>query len=244
MKNKQRKPFYQFAQETESGAAELYIFGDIVDEQYFDEETSPASLKKQLDGLLADKLDIYIDSYGGSVAAGWTLYNILRETARKNGVLISTHGVGFVASAALYPFMAGSVRVAHTPSAYFLHNVSALAAGYADDLRKTADEIDKMTEIGLGAFTENTNLSADDVKAMMKAETWLSPQEAFEKGIATAILTEAPTASASQSAKNLIFQRIFQQPQPPVIREPLHISTPAQTTPLSILQRLANMYQS
>ena len=147
--------------------ASIYIFGDIVKEVWWEGDTSAYSLKEQIKSLDADTINVMIDSYGGVVSEGWAIYNELcRHPAR-----IHTYGTGFVASAALYPFMAGDERYAMEPSAYFFHRMLSGAAGNAEDLHKTANELEKLGEISRAAFTENTRLSAEEVLALEQAET-------------------------------------------------------------------------
>lgn len=190
--------------------ADIYIFGDIVTETWWEGETSAYSLKEQIKNLDVDTINVMIDSYGGVVSEGWAIYNELRS----HPAYVRTYGVGFVASAALYPFMAGDERYAMEPSAYFFHQMRSAAAGNAEDLRKTAEELEKLNEIGRSAFTENTRLSAKEVLALEQAETWLSPQEALDMGIATAVLRRESAAAVSQSAKGLILHRML-RPMPP-----------------------------
>lgn len=198
------KPKKFFAIQQAGREADIYIFGDIVADRWFEDETSAFSLKETIKGLDADVINVYIDSYGGSVSDGWAIYNELRRHPAK----VRTFGTGFVASAALYPFMAGEERYAMDPSAYFFHQILVnSAAGNADDLRKAADELEKLNEIGRAAFTDNTKLTAGDVEALEKAETWLSPYEALDMGIATAVLKNSPDSVPAQSAREMILQR-------------------------------------
>ena len=84
-------------------AADLYIFGDIVPFVLFDGDVSAHSLEQQIKDLDVDEIRVHIDSYGGSVSEGWAIYNALRQHPAK----VVSYGDGFVASAALYPFLAG-----------------------------------------------------------------------------------------------------------------------------------------
>lgn len=182
--------------------AHLYIFGDIVTWQVFDDETSGYSFKEELAAVDADVIHVHIDSYGGAVSEGWTIYNALRDHPAR----IVTHADGFVASAAIYPFMAGDERVASNLSAFFFHQVLVSAAGNADDLRAAADEADKLNEIGLKAFTDN-GIDADRIRELEQAETWLDADEALELGIATSIVADAAPRE-QQSVKREIIQRV------------------------------------
>ena len=108
--------------------ADLYIFGDITRWRWSEEDTSAWSIQEEIKDLDVDVIHVHIDSYGGEVSEGWGIYNVLREHKAK----IVTHADGFVASAAIYPFMAGDVRIASSVSAFFFHQVLVNAYGNAD----------------------------------------------------------------------------------------------------------------
>ena len=72
-----------------SNSADLYIYGEIVDNadwKWDDSDVMPDDVLEALnsvDGL--DELNIYINSPGGSVFAGQAIYNMLnRNKAKKN----------------------------------------------------------------------------------------------------------------------------------------------------------------
>lgn len=188
-------------------AADLYIFGDIVPFAMFDGDVSAHSLEQQIKDLDVDEIRVHIDSYGGSVSEGWAIYNALRQHPAK----VVSYGDGFVASAALYPFLAGDERIASNLSAYFLHQVIVSVDGNADDLRAAADEAKMMTEIGINAFVDRTGMTADEVRTLMKVDTWLTPEQALDYGIATSITQDAALPVA-QDAKKAIMQRVLNPP--------------------------------
>lgn len=205
------------------------MLGDIVDEQWWDDETSPKSVIDAIKGLDAQEINVYIDSYGGSVAAGWGIYNALRQHPAK----VRTYGVGFVASAALFPFLAGDERYASTLSAFYLHEAWTGTTGYADDLRKAADGLETLTEIGISAFVERAGMERDKVLELMHEETWLTPEAALELGIATAI-TQESRRDPAQSARREIMQRLTQP------RE--EKKTPTPKPGKSIMEMLAGVF--
>lgn len=187
--------------------ADIYIFGDIVPFEFFDGDVSAAGIVDEIKDLVVDEIRVHIDSYGGAVSEGWAIYNALRQHPAK----VVTYGDSFVASAALYPFLAGEERVASNLSAYFFHRVSIRAEGYSDELRAAADEADMMTDIGISAFVERTNMDEAEVRRLMDGETWLTPTEALERGLATSITADAALPIA-QAAKKAIMQRVFFAP--------------------------------
>lgn len=206
--------YYAIQKEEAKNEAHIYIFGDIVTWAYFDDETSGFSLQQEIKDLDVDTIHVHIDSYGGSVPEGWAIYNTLKQHKAQ----IVTHADGFVASAAIYPFLAGDERIASNVSAFFFHQVLTSAYGNADDLRKAAEEVDKLNEIGLAAF-ENVGVSKDKMRELEKAESWLSAEEVLELGIATAIGV-VRDQNQSQSARKMIMQKVLTKAKETEPKEP------------------------
>ena len=190
-------------------SADIYIFGDLVSEQWYEDETSPNSLRRELRELEAagvQEINVHIDSYGGDVSAGWTIYNVLKDWPGT----VNSFADGFVASAAVYPFLAGKKRAASPVSAFFLHQAWVRAVGNADELRKQADDLEKLNDIGLEAFAA-AGMDREKVKALEQAETWLSAAEALELGLATEILDRSDGARTQQSVRARIVQALTQE---------------------------------
>lgn len=225
----ENKGVFNIRQQAAGSKVEIYIFGDVVDEQWWSDETSPKSVVDAIKGLDTQEISVYIDSYGGSVAAGWGIYNALRQHPAK----VKTYGVGFVASAALYPFLAGDERYASTLSAYYMHEAWTSASGYADELRRAADQIKSLTDIGVNAFVERAGMERDKVLELMHEETWLTPEAALELGIATAITQESGSGPA-QSVRREIMQRLTQPHE--------EKKTPTPKPGKSIMEMLAGVF--
>lgn len=221
-------------------SADIYIFGDIVPFAWYESDVTAASIVKQIQNLDVDEIRVHIDSYGGSVSEGWAICNALRQHPAK----VTTFGDGFVASAALYPFLAGDERYASNLSAYYFHQVSVSANGYADDLRAAANEAETMTEIGIQAFVDYAGMDAQEVKDLMAAETWLSPSEALEKGLATAILADESVGFA-QDAKRQILQKVLKQDTTTITTDPVVPQAPEQAQEavptLTLIEKLSRM---
>ena len=214
--------------------ADIYIFGDIVPFEFFDGDVSAAGIVDEIKDLVVDEIRVHIDSYGGAVSEGWAIYNALRQHPAR----VVAYGDGFVASAALYPFLAGEERVASNLSAYFFHRVSIRAEGYSDELRAAADEADMMTDIGISAFVERTNMDEAEVRRLMDGETWLTPAQALEYGLATSIHKDDGLPVA-QDAKKSIMQRLLQakaEPKAPAVALP-EDKAPAGVTLKEFLKR-------
>lgn len=203
------KPYFDFQQAGEQ--ADIYIFGDITSFPCVESDVSAFRLARQLEQSenLAE-INIYVDSYGGEVSEGFAIYNAIRN---KNAH-VKTYADGFVASAAIYPFLAGDERVANNVSAFYFHPVIGGQYGYAEDLREAADELDKLTEIGLGAFTA-AGMKEQAARDLINSKTWYAPEAVLEMGLATSIQKQSNSKAALQSVRSLIVRQMLAVPTPP-----------------------------
>ena len=197
------KKFYQLTQNDD--VADLYIFGDICSWAWPEYgEQSGVTIVNQLKALNAKTINVHINSYGGDVAEGLAIYNTLREHAAE----IVTICDGFACSAASVVFMAGDRRVMSPASLLMIHNAWTIAMGNAAELRKTADDIETITQASVNAYKQHAKISEAEIKELMDAETWILPEQAVEYGFATEIDEEDPAETVQQSAFSLIVQRL------------------------------------
>lgn len=186
-----------FSMEKVDNEATVNIYGDITSMPWTEADVSANSLVKQLDGLTdVSKINVYINSYGGEVAEGLAIYNALRRHKAK----VVTHCEGFACSIASVIFMAGDERIMSESSLLMIHNAWTFTDGNAEALRKAADDLDKITEASVKAYAAHSNLSEDEIKALMDAESWILPNEALEYGFAT-VIEKNETKNASQNAR-------------------------------------------
>lgn len=203
------KPYFDFQQAGEQ--ADIYIFGDITSFPCVESDVSAFRLARRLEqSENLSEINIHVDSYGGEVSEGFAIYNAIRN---KNAH-VKTYADGFVASAAIYPFLAGDERVANNVSAFYFHPVIGGQYGYAEDLREAADELDKLTEIGLGAFTA-AGMKEQAARDLINSKTWYAPEAVLEMGLATSIQKQSDSKTALQSVRSLIVRQMLAVPAPP-----------------------------
>ena len=193
------KKFYSL--ETNKDKAVLNIYGDITSCEWSESDVSAYSLTRELDKINADVIEVYINSYGGECAEGIAIYNALKRHKAK----IKTYVDGFACSIASVIAMAGDERYMYPTSLLMIHNAWTMTAGNANDLRKEADTLETITESSIKAYESVANISRDEIKALMDAETWLTANEALEKGFITDILAEKASDKASQSVRKAVF---------------------------------------
>lgn len=193
------KKFYSL--ETNKDKAVLNIYGDITSCEWSESDVSAYSLTRELDKINADVIEVYINSYGGECAEGIAIYNALKRHKAK----IKTYVDGFACSIASVIAMAGDERYMYPTSLLMIHNAWTMTAGNANDLRKEADTLETITESSIKAYESVANISRDEIKALMDAETWLIANEALEKGFITDIVAEKASDKASQSVRKAVF---------------------------------------
>lgn len=94
-------------------------------------------------------------------------------------------------------------------SLLMIHNAWTYAAGDSKDLRKQAEDLEKITQASINAYMDIVNIEEDELKEMMDNDTWLSGEEALEKGFATKILEVDEKEVPSQSIRNKINQKLI-----------------------------------
>lgn len=185
-----KERFYQLTNVSEDSAT-LYIYGDITSIKLFENDVCVYDLAKEIGDLNGKALTVRINSYGGEVAEGLAIYNLLKSYEGE----VTTICDGFACSAASVVFMAGTKRIMPRSSLLMIHNAWTWASGDADDLRKAAEDLEKITQPSVEIYTSVSNLDADEIKAMMDAETWIDADEALDFGFATEISEEAAMQS-------------------------------------------------
>lgn len=212
--------YYQLSRQ--DGKAVINIFGDIVDDVIYEEGVSALSFAYELESLGdVDAIDVYINSYGGSVAQGFAIYNQLKNHPAK----VTTICSGFACSIASIIFLAGDERIMQDASLLMIHNPFCMTVGNANELRKQADDLDKMAQVSVDIYCAATGLDEKTIKKMMDQETWITSKEACELGFATSFKEEEANEVVSlvvQSVKKSLVSRIIggeipqQQEQEPV----------------------------
>ena len=195
-----RRTYYSMA--TNGNEASINIYGDITSYPWEEHgDVSAVNLSKRLEELgEVSKIHVYINSYGGEVAEGLAIYNALKRHKAK----VTTYCDGFAASIASVIFMAGDKRVMSEASLLMVHNAWTCGIGNAAELRKQADDLDKITKASIEAYKSHSKLSEDEIKALLDAETWILPDEALEYGFATKV-EKTENKHASQSVRqNLV----------------------------------------
>lgn len=196
MKNK----FYSLEKASDT-EANLYIYGDIVTYRWDDEEVSANSLKNELEELGdVSKINVHINSSGGSTFQGLAIHNLLKQ----NKAQINVYVDGIAASSASIIAMAGDKVYMPRTSLMMIHNCWTLAIGNAEELRKTADDMDKIAEAYKSAYMSKVNITREKLEELLANETYLTAEECVEMGFADDILEDEKIAVNSFANKSIL----------------------------------------
>jgi len=146
----------------------------------------------ELDALGPGDLDVRISSPGGSVVDGMAIHNALK---RQEGT-VRTFNDGLAASMASSIFMAGEERIVSDVSLIMIHKPWDIVAGDADELRKSADVLDKFETALIKSYSAS-NLTTEELEQALADETWMDSDEALAFGFATEIEVAEVDAQAS-----------------------------------------------
>lgn len=170
---------------------ELYVYGSVVSDKWFDDDVSPTSVVEALSGMEVDNLDVYINSGGGSVFAGVAIHSVLsRQEAQVN-----VHIDGIAASVAGVIAMAGDHISMAENGMFMIHKPWSVAVGDANDMRKEADTLDSVQDAIVPAYAR-TSLSDAELESALEEETWYSAQEALAAGFIDEIAEPAKAAAS------------------------------------------------
>lgn len=163
-------------------SADLYFYGDIVSDwwgAWQNEDQYPDAIKNFLSQAEGKDLNVYVNSGGGSVFAGMAIYNMIKRHGEKNKVKVYVDGLaGSIASVIAF----AGTEPPEIPSNAFLmiHKPWGAISGNADEMRKMADDLDKIQTGIMNVYEEHLaeGVTIDQVEALVNAETWLDGKEA------------------------------------------------------------------
>jgi len=175
------RKYYQLVTDEAAREADLSLYGDITSFPWMESDVSAYDLSQEIAGLDVDRINVYINSYGGEVAEGLAIYNALKRH---------------------------KARVMNSASLLMIHNAWTCAEGNAEELRKAAEDLEVISETAANVYREQVSIGDAELERLLAEETWIKPADALAMGFATAIQGQAKAKVPSQSARGLVFDRL------------------------------------
>lgn len=158
----------------------------------------PDDVAAALDGLRGGDVEVHVNSPGGSVFDGLTIYNTLREHKGSVGVVID----GLAASAASFIAMAaspGKLEIAEN-GVSMIHEAFGLCIGDAAEMAAMAGLLDESSANIANIYASRGNRTAPEYRDLMRAETWAIGQRAVDLGLADKVRAEPGTGAGTGDA--------------------------------------------
>ncbi len=131
---------------------------------------------------------LYINSPGGSVSAGLSIYDTMNFIKPD----VSTLCMGMAASMGSFLLMAGAKgkRISLPNAKIMIHQPSGGAQGQATDIEITAREILKTREQLNRIYADRTGQSVEKIAADMERDYYMSPEEAKTYGLIDQVIAK------------------------------------------------------
>ncbi|MFJ1104471.1 head maturation protease, ClpP-related [Bacillus sp. GX] len=161
----------------------LTVYGSIGG--WFSENNAEA-VRRKIQDVKAEKIHVHINSGGGSAFDGVAICNQLKQHSAE----IIVHIDGWAASAASVIAMAGDKIIMPSNTMMMIHQASTFEYGNADLFEKTARDLRKIDSALAASYKKRFVGTDEELKHLLKDETWLTAEEAVALGLADEIADE------------------------------------------------------
>ncbi|WP_372927809.1 head maturation protease, ClpP-related [Mycobacteroides chelonae] len=198
------RPWYRIQNKADDGVAQI----DIYDEIHWYWGINAADFRRDLlalgDGIKT--IEVHVNSPGGDVYEAIAIMNTLRQHEAQVVTIVD----GLAASSAGFIAVGASDELVMAPNSELMaHLPWSYARGNAADLRKTADDLDRIANNIASIFATRTATPVADWLQVLTDETWWSAQEAVDAGLAHRVLAAESAEPDSEAAKNRFDLSVF-----------------------------------
>jgi ATP-dependent protease ClpP protease subunit len=174
--------------------AEVYLY-DVIGEDMFGGISAKMFADELGKAKGAKRIDVRINSPGGDVFAGNTIYTLLKSHSAKVNVFID----GLAASIASVIAMAGDTIEISQNGMLMIHDPFGGSFGTAEEHRKLADLLDKVKDSIAETYVSRSGMDKSHALALMADETWFSAQEAVDAKLVDRIGSDLAIAACVRS---------------------------------------------
>lgn len=197
---------YRMAKKNDRG--EIVLYGPI-GASFWSDGITASKFKQDLKDMGSVKtIDLRINSEGGDVFDGQTMYALLAE--HKADVIV--HVDGLAASIASLIAMAGKEIHMAAGAFMMIHNPWGGTVGDSADMRRMADLLDRVKDQVANAYVARTNNKKEKISQWMDEETWMTAEDAKDMGFADFI--SEPVRAAASVFKPELFKNLPSELRP------------------------------
>ena len=184
-KNSDSKNLFKIKNSASDNTAEIIIYGSIGDDWYEDAAVSAKQFSEALAALPKNitQIDLRLNSPGGSVFDGVTIYERLKQHPANVTVYVD----GIAASIASIIAMAGNEIIIGEGSFIMIHKPLTMTWGNSDDHERNIRILDGIESQMLNIYSKKTGLGRTELENMLTQETWMDANTCLANGFATSI---------------------------------------------------------
>jgi ATP-dependent protease ClpP protease subunit len=134
-----------------------------------------------------ETLEIEINSPGGSVLDGYRVYNSLMQMRGRGVEIVATVNTLAASMGSVILMAANKVRIVEG-GRIMIHEASQAVAGDSATHARAAKLLEEISEEIAGIYAKRTGADPDEMRELMKAETWMGAAEAMDRKFADEIV--------------------------------------------------------
>lgn len=174
---------------------EMRIYGPI-GSGMFSDGISAESVSRALDAADGCKhIVLRMSSPGGSAFDGMAI----RAMLSAHPATVTCEVEGLAASAASIIAMGADRIKMHEGSAMMIHQASTMTGGDVAEHEKAIAALSALNDGMASVYAKRSGMGKDDCVHLMQAETWMTPQQACDKGFADEVISGKAPASAPKA---------------------------------------------
>lgn len=186
---------HNFTTKHDADVFEMTIYGIIGETWFTDDYTTASDVDNALNDAGGKDVVIRLNSQGGSAFDGIAITNRLLSYKEQYGAKVTVHVDGYACSAGSLIPLAGDNVIMGAGAMIMIHQASTSVWGDKSAFRSQADLLEKLEDGIIDMYQTKANLSREELREKVDAETWFNAHEAVEIGFATTTLapSKVPT---------------------------------------------------
>ncbi|NVK57320.1 MAG: Clp protease ClpP [Alteromonadaceae bacterium] len=185
---------------------EIILEGDVLPHdfcQYMESGCFSARMVREALAGFDGDVTVRVNSAGGSPYEGEAIRSAFEAHRGRVTVIVG----GVAASAASLMIMSADRIEMSAGSFLMIHNPSSCICGTAEQMRREAEDLDRLAQVYASVYAARCGRTADEVMRMMNDVTWFGPADAVAAGFADGIVGEEPEADATLTTIMALHQR-------------------------------------
>lgn len=183
------KTNFEVKNDANSDSVDMYLYGTIRQAYWWDDEEDCISAKRvkvSLSEVKGKRVNVHINSGGGDVFEAIAIQNLLKQ----HGCEVYIYIDALAGSGASIIAMAGDKVFMPQNAMIMIHKAWTLASGNSDDLRKVANDLDKIDESVKASYKNRFVGTDEELSKLIADESWLTAEECLAFGFCDEILEE------------------------------------------------------